>query len=62
MIRVSGTSETKTKDNIVSLESQKAMRNTETEKGLEEIITENLPNLEEAKTRRFRKLSKPQTN
>lgn len=62
MIRVSGTSETKTKDNIVSLESQKARRNTETEKGLEEIITENLPNLEEAKTCRFRKLSKPQTN
>lgn len=28
MIRVSGTSETKTKDNIVSLESQKEKRNT----------------------------------
>lgn len=28
MIRVSGTSETKTKDNIVSLEAQKEKRNT----------------------------------
>ena len=60
MIRVSGTSDTKTKANTVSLESQKEKQEPET--GLEEIITENWPHLEEAKTCRFRKLSKLQTN